>query len=152
MLKKTLIIFTLFILLILALFSTSNFEQLVVVQPNNFAKNPIAMTPNRYKDRFCNMTITDMNYSSQAILPNGNTLFFDDVGCLVLWLQTQPLPKDIELWIWAKDKAKYIYAKEAWYAPYEKTPMSYGFGAYQQKKPNYINFTSMQKRVQSGKY
>jgi len=152
MIKKTLVIFTLFILLLLGLFSTSNFEQLIVVQPNNHAKKPIDMIPNRYKDRFCNMTIADINHSSQAILPNGDTLFFDDVGCLVLWLQTQPIPTEIVLWIWAKDGEKYIPAQEAWYARHEKTPMSYGFGAYQQKKPDYINFTAMQKRVENAKY
>ncbi|MCK5110498.1 MAG: hypothetical protein KAQ94_03180 [Arcobacteraceae bacterium] len=151
MIKKISIIFVFFILLVIILFSTSSFEQSTVVVQNNHTKQPISITPDKYKDRFCNMTIKDVTYSAQVVLENEDTLFFDDIGCLVLWLQEQSktsLEKDkIVLWVWAKDENKYIDARQAWYSLTERTPMHYGFGAYKTKQNNYINFATMTNKM-----
>jgi len=150
MIKKTLIIFTFFIILVTILFSTTNFERSTVVHQNNYTKQPIIITPNKYKDRFCNMTIKEITYSAQSILPNKDTLFFDDIGCLVLWLEEQKSKNDIVLWVWAKDINKYINARKAWYSLTEKTPMNYGFGAYKVKKDQYIDFDTMSAKMLKG--
>ncbi len=150
MLKKTLIIFCIFITLIIILFSTTSFEQSIVVVQNNHKKEPISITPYKYKDMFCNMTIEDITYSAQVVLENKDTLFFDDIGCLVLWLQNKPNKEKFILWVWAKDKNKYIDALKAWYSLTESTPMHYGFGAYKEKQTNYINFDTMSNKMIQG--
>ena len=150
MLKKILIIFSIFTILIIILFSTSSFKQLTVVTQNNHTKQPIQIKSSQYKDRFCNMTIKDITYSAQVVLPNNDTLFFDDIGCLVLWLKDQPNKEKIVLWVWAKDVNRYIDAKKAWYSLIESTPMHYGFGAYKIKQTNYINFDTMNNKMLQG--
>ena len=150
MLKKLLIIFSIFIVLVLILFSTTSFEQSIVVVQNNHKKEPILITPHKYKDRFCNMTIEDTTYSAQVVLENEDTLFFDDIGCLVLWLNEQSNKEKIVLWVWAKDTNKYIDAKKAWYSLTDSTPMHYGFGAYKTKQNHYINFDIMSDKMLQG--
>jgi hypothetical protein len=145
--KKILIIFGLFAILVFALFSTTDFKQSIVVIQYNLTKQPIKLIPNKYKDRYCNMTIKDLSYSAQAILPNNDTLFFDDVGCMVLWLDTQTNKNNIILFVWAKDTNKYIKAKKAWYSSDELTPMGYGFAGYQNKKDTYLDFDTARKNI-----
>jgi len=150
MIKKIFIILMFFLFLVLILFSTSSFEQSTVVVPHNSTKQPINIKPNKYKDRFCNMTIEDITYSAQVVLPSNDTLFFDDIGCLVLWLEEQKNKNKIILWVWAKDINKYIDARKAWYSLTESTPMHYGFGAYTNKEKNYINFDTMSNKMLQG--
>ena len=143
MLKKFFMIFIFFILILLLLFATTSFKQSIVVVPNNHKKSPIKLEIDKYKDRFCNMDIKDLKYSAQAILPNGDTLFFDDIGCLILWLKSQKNKKKIVLWVWGKDKNNYINARKAWYSLKDLTPMNYGFGAYEHKQNGYIDFDTV---------
>ncbi len=147
MIKKILIIFIVFILLVIILFSTSSFEQKIVVEPNNYTKKPILLAKNKYKDRFCNMTIKNIRYSAQVVLNNDDTLFFDDVGCLVLWLENQEEKNKIVLWVYSKDTSSYINARKAWYTINEFTPMKYGFGAYTIKQKGFIGFKTMSKKM-----
>ena len=148
MIKKLFIIFSFFSFLVIVLFSTSSFKQSIVVHQHNYSKQPINIKKDKYKDRFCNMTIKNVAYSAQAVLPNNDTLFFDDIGCLVLWLNDKKVKKDIVLWVYSKNQ--YIDARKAWYSQTENTPMKYGFGAYKIKKENFINFQTMCKRMLSG--
>lgn len=150
MIKKILTIFAFFLILVIILFSTTSFDKLTVVYQHNHSKEPIHITPDKYKDRFCNMTIKDITYSAQSILPNDDTLFFDDIGCLVLWLKDQKSKDDIVLWVWAKDTKKYIDARKAWYSQKDDTPMHYGFGAYEAKQKNYIDFDTMRTKMLRG--
>ncbi len=91
------------------------------------------------------MTISDISYSAQVVLPNNDTLFFDDIGCLVLWLEGQKQKNEMILWVYSKDR--YIDAKKAWYSLDEFTPMRYGFGAYSIKKDGYIDFDTMSQKM-----
>jgi hypothetical protein len=148
--KKIVIIISLFLAIVLILFSTTNFKQSVVVKQNNISKKPLKIKLNHYTDRYCNMTIKSLSYSAQAVLENGNTLFFDDPSCLVLWLNKQKDKDKKVLWVYAKDKNIYIDAKNSWYHFGEDTPMEYGFGAYKQKKDGYIDFEEFELRVLRG--
>lgn len=150
MIKKISIIFIFFILIVIILFSTTSFKQSTVVIQHNYKKEPIKIVPNRYKDRFCNMDIEDISYSAQAILINNDTIFFDDIGCLVLWREKQETKDKIILWVWARDVDSYIDATKAWYSLTEHTPMRYGFGAYKTKQNNYINFDTMTNSMLNG--
>jgi hypothetical protein len=147
MIKKIAIIFIFFLLIVGVLFSTSSFKQQIVVKQHNTTKEAILMQKDKYKDRFCNMSIQDINYSAQAVLVNNDTLFFDDIGCLVLWLEDQKQKEKIVLWVYAKDILGYINAKEAWYSFDEFSPMRYGFGAYKKKQDKFIDFNTMRQKM-----
>lgn len=147
MIKKIAIIFSLFIIIVIILFSTSSFEQKIVVKQNNHTKKPIQIVQDKYKDRFCNMTIKEVDYSAQVVLPNDDTLFFDDIGCLVLWLEEQKQKDDIVLWVYSKDTNTYINARDAWYSIDEFTPMKYGFGAYSTKQKGSVDFKTMSDKM-----
>ena len=127
MFKVILVIASIFLTLTAILFSTTNFQQQIVVEKNNTLKQAIDLKPQKYKDRYCNMTINDIDYSAQAILANNDTLFFDDIGCLINWLHKQTNQRNITLFIYAKDTKHYIDIKKAYYIQGEKTPMHYGF-------------------------
>lgn len=150
MIKKIVRIFIFFFLIIIILFSTTSFKQSTVVVQHNHKKEPINIVAHKYKDRFCNMDIEDITYSAQAILINNDTIFFDDIGCLILWLEEQTRKDKIVLWVWARDAGIYIDATKAWYSLTEHTPMRYGFGAYKTKQNNYINFDTMTHSMLNG--
>ncbi len=148
--KQTIIILIIFIGVLFALFSTTSFKQSKVVVQNNISKQAIEIKPDQHSDRYCNMPIKEIDYSGQAILTNGDTLFFDDIGCMVLWLEEQKNNEQIILWIWAKDTNEYINAREAWYHLGENTPMHYGFGAYKKHQANRIDFKECKLKILRG--
>jgi hypothetical protein len=150
MIKKIFLFIAIFTILLLILFSTTNFKKSVVVKQHNKNKVALKIVPNKYTDRYCNMKIVDINYSAQAIMPNNDTFFFDDPGCMVSWFKNQKNKSDIVLWVWAKDIKKYINARDAWYSSNETTPMEYGFGAYKIRIYGYINFQTMKLKVFRG--
>jgi hypothetical protein len=150
MIKKLFIFIIVICILLGILFSTSDFKQLVVVTQNNSEKKPLDIESNKYTDRYCNMKIIDIRYTAQAIMPNNDTFYFDDIGCLVSWLKDQRNKDQIVLWTWARDIDQYIDARKAWYSTDEDTPMEYGFGSYKNKKNNYIDFQTMTLKVYRG--
>ncbi|MBR8461335.1 hypothetical protein KDD93_07890 [Campylobacter sp. faydin G-24] len=98
---------------------------------NNTAKQPIDIELNRYICTESRMLITDLYNSAQAIMPNGDTYFFNDIGNAFIWLMRQKNKDEIILYVYATDSKHYILAKNAWYSRDEATPMGYGFGAYE---------------------
>ena len=147
MFKVILVIASIFLTLTAILFSTTNFQQQIVVEKNNTLKQAIDLKPQKYKDRYCNMTINDIDYSAQAILANNDTLFFDDIGCLINWLHKQTNQRNIKLFIYAKDTKHYIDIKKAFYIQGEKTPMHYGFGAYENPQINSIQYEKIEELI-----
>lgn len=79
----------------------------------------------------CNMGITSMDYAAQAILSNNDYQVFDDLGCLIEFLQTTDKKVEVAYiksadtgeWVDVK-KATYLYSSNYW------TPMNYGVLAF----------------------
>ena len=82
----------------------------------------------------CTMPLTTKLHTAQAVMPNGRVYFFDDPGCMAEWYLKQK-EKNFKLWVYTDDTHRYIEAQKAWYKLGDKTPMNYGFGAYE-KRPN----------------
>ncbi|MBK3496223.1 nitrous oxide reductase accessory protein NosL [Viridibacillus sp. YIM B01967] len=80
----------------------------------------------------CNMSIVHEDYAGQIALKNGDYKMFDDLGCLVEYMEDmdndnlgQAFIKDGGGKDWVDVKtASYVYDKETW------TPMSYGVIAF----------------------
>ncbi len=76
-------------------------------------------------------------------------IYFDDIGCMVLWTKKHKSRLD-SVMVFTKDTRKYIKAVDAYYTIYERTPMGYGFTAYQNKKKKSIDFKEMRLRMLRG--
>jgi len=76
-------------------------------------------------------------------------VYFDDIGCMVLWTKEHNSNLD-EVMVFTKDSKKYIKAKNAYYKIDERTPMGYGFSAYQNSQIKSIDFKEMRLRMLRG--
>jgi hypothetical protein len=96
----------------------------------------------------CNMPIAkSKEYSSNL----DNKVYFDDIGCLILW--TKKESKDpSQAMVFTKDTKQYIKATDAFYTIKERTPMGYGFTAYEKEQPESIKFEEMKLRMLRGEH
>ena len=121
----------------------SNKKQMTVIHEGNHTHQPVDIKVGHFQDTQCGMTITTNKHSAQAVSPDGKTWFFDDVGCLALWYKNIKFKEKAILWVYTNDTNKYIDARKAWYSRTDKTPMGYGFGAFENKADKYIDFETV---------
>lgn len=120
------------------------------VHKGNMAQEAIAIKSKEYQCSECNMDVEILDYAAQIIDKNGNTYFFDDIGCVVLWLENHKthlavmLTKTLDTHLW-------INVKEAWYTRVASSPMGYGFAAYENKKESFIDYEEMKLLMLQGK-
>lgn len=106
-------------------------ESRVFVRHDNVQKEPLEIVLEKYICTESRVPIVDLFNSAQAVLPNGDTYFFNDIGNVLLWLGRQKNRDVIVVWVYAQDTNRYVLAQNAWYSRVEITPMGYGFGAYE---------------------
>ncbi len=75
----------------------------------------------------CAMIVGDRRYAAQVVW-DGDRRFFDDVGCMVLWMEAQGASGG-RGWGGEPLAGRWIDARSARYAAGAKTPMDYGFEA-----------------------
>ena len=97
------------------------------------------------------MDIEEMAYSAQIITPEGDTYFFDDIGCVVDWLEGRKIEtkKVISKTL---DTDRWIDVDKAWYTRTASSPMGYGFAAYEHKKKGFIPYEEMKLLMLQGKH
>jgi len=127
------------ILFVLSLIFTGC-EKIGVYKEGNKEGKPLAFKSGEVQCVECTMQVETKEHSAQAVLPNGRTYFFDDTGCMALWLKKQENKEAIKLWVYTDDTKRYIDARKAWYRLGDKTPMNYGFGAYENKVEKAVDF------------
>lgn len=141
----------LIILIIVVIFiSMANKKQMVVLKEGNTTQTPLEIILGKYQDSDCGMIIDDMTYVSQVIAPDGKTWFFHDHGGMVNWLKDKSFKDNAKIWVMSKDTKKYIDGRTAWYSRTDKTPMNYGFGAYEQNQDGFINYEEMTLKMLRG--
>lgn len=91
------------------------------------AKNDEAVDPTWGKEpcAHCAMLVSDRRYAAQAVT-SGDRKYFDDIGCMVLWMASMKAPPE-RSWVRAADR--WVDAKSARYAAGARTPMDFGFEA-----------------------
>jgi len=153
MLKKLLpffIVGMLISVIVVIFISLAKNQNMTVIHEGNLDRLPIDMELNKYQDSDCGMVIEDLEYASQVVAPNGKTWFFHDHGGFIHWLKDKSFQDDVVIWVMAKDTHKWINAKSAYYSLTDKTPMGYGFGAYENKSDNMVDFDTMSLRMLRG--
>ncbi len=152
-LKKITPYLTLLLIIIIAIvlfLSMTKNNKLTATIDDNTQKQPIEIIPNKFTDVQCAMTIVDIQYACEVISPSGKTWFFDDIGCLVLWLEDKSFKDEAVLWVKDLDSDKWIDARKAWYSLTNRTPMHYGFAAHVSKKEDVIDFKTMRIKMLQG--
>ena len=101
-------------------------------------------------DRFacerCRMVLSDPRHAAQVRVsePDGKSrvLYFDDIGCALIWLEGQPFRDDPGVEIWTTDwrNGDWIDARSAVYVRGQVTPMEYGLGAQTEPSPEALSF------------
>jgi len=141
--KKVLfLIFFIFFIISVFLF-ISNKKQMVVRIDGNYAMKPLPIKLGHYQDSDCGMVINDLSFAAEVVATNGATWFFHDLGGMVHWIENKTFKNKAKLWVRTLDSKKWIDAKKAWYSRVEKTPMGYGFGAYEKNKKGLVSFEKM---------
>jgi hypothetical protein len=78
-------------------------------------------------------------------------LYFDDIGCAVIWLAGQP-PEvreapSTEIWVTDWRNGDWIDARAATYLPGQVTPMGYGLGAQPQPQEGGLDFAQANEHI-----
>ncbi len=101
---------------------------------------PVEFKPGEVQCVECTMQLESKLHSAQAIMPDKKVYFFDDPGCMAKWYLKQKQKEKIALWVYTNDTHRYIDARKAWYKLGDKTPMNYGFGAYEKRLQGGVDF------------
>lgn len=125
-------------------------NQPVAIAKGNMEMNPLPIKLNHTNDTQCAMLIKSNRNSAQVAIPDGRTWFFDDPGCMVLWMKNRTLSDKSKLWVYTIDTKKWIDAKKAHYGVTDRTEMEYGFGAREEDNNGTINFDEMTLRMLRG--
>ena len=99
----------------------------------------------------CHMELDSSRIYSSSLVEDGKTLHFDDIGCMILWAQAN----NIDLTgakVFTNDTHRYIDVDKAYFKIGDKTPMSYGFGAYEHKIDNPIGFDEVTIKMLRGEH
>ena len=127
-------------------------KQPVAIVKNNTEMKALPLKVNFTNDAYCKMLITTKRNSMQVVAPDGKTWFFDDPGCMVLWLQDKSFKANAKLWVFTIDTKQWIDAKTAWYGVKDQTEMHYGFGARENKTEGSIDYMEMELRILRGEH
>ena len=101
----------------------------------------------------CHMELPDSNIHTSSVSGNFETEYFDDVGCMVLWMKENRIDlNSVDMKVFSNDTKKYIDAKKAFYKFNEKTPMMYGFSAYENKQENIIYYEEVMMKMLRGEH
>ena len=120
------------------------------VYKGNTQRVPISIKPKEYQCSECNMDVEKLVYSAEIITKDGNTYFFDEISCAILWLKENS-SKDLKVVTRVVDGDGWVDAESAWYTRTAPTPMGYGMAAYEKKRDGLIPFEEMKLLVLQGK-
>ncbi|HIP31047.1 MAG TPA: hypothetical protein EYG83_09615 [Sulfurospirillum arcachonense] len=149
---KKIILYLFPIIAIVSIFIFININNQSILDINNHEEVALEFKPNKVQCPQCNMFLVEKKYTAQAITMDNKTHFFDDPGCLVLWIEEKykGSDKDIVKWVYTLDTKHWIDAQKAFYSFNDRTPMNYGFGAYEKRVDSHISYDEMRLRMLRG--
>ncbi len=101
----------------------------------------------------CNMELPKSNIHTSKMDKNNKIHYFDDIGCMILWAKANDFNfTTIKTKVFTNDTKKYIDSSKAFYTINEKTPMSYGFSAYEKPKDSSISFDEVIMKMLRGEH
>ena len=125
-------------------------NQPITIVKGNMGMTPIDIKLNATNDTHCKMIIKSLDNSAEVVSPDGRTWFFDDPGCMVLWMKGKAFKDNAKLWVHTIDTQKWVDAKKAHYGITDHTAMHYGFGARENSVEGTIDYNEMRLRMLRG--
>ncbi len=132
------------------LLSMAKKDSPIVIVVGNLDKKPLPIKLNKTNDTQCAMLIKSEKNAAEVIDSDGRTWFFDDPGCMVLWLKDKKWKDKATLWVHTIDTNRWIKANDANFGVTDHSEMHYGFGARERGSSKTISFKQMQLRVLRG--
>jgi hypothetical protein len=148
--KKIAIVVLIVSVIVLIFLSLSKKEEMQTVIRDNLSQKPLKLKLNHLQDPECKMVVEKEEYATQVAAKDGRTWVFDDIGCMVKWLESKKFEKEPKIWVFTLDTHSWIEAKDAFFSTDEITPMRHGFGAYSKKREGFISFQEVKERVLRG--
>ncbi len=149
--KKLLSLFLIILITVAAaviLISALKKDSPIVIVKNNYSQKPLEIKLNKTNDTECAMLIKTQVNAAEVALKDGRTWFFDDPGCMVLWLKDKPFKDSAKLWIYTVDTHKWVDARKAKYLTTYHSAMHYGFAAVEKEQnQTVIDFDEMVLRM-----
>lgn len=128
------------------------FFLIIACNQGNKEQLPVDFVWDRVACEECKMALSDPHYSAQVIDPDGRASYFDDMGCVILWLKRQPWKENARVWVNDVKTTEWIEANKAnWVYGDPKTPMGYGFAATLSPVENALDFETVKKWMVIGK-
>ncbi|MEA3418918.1 MAG: hypothetical protein U9Q90_05910 [Campylobacterota bacterium] len=125
-------------------------DQPITIITGNMEMKPLPIKINHTNDPQCAMLIKTNYNTAQIAAPDGRTWFFDDPGCMVLWIEDKPFRDQAKLWVHTIDTKQWINAKTARFGITDRSEMGYGFGARERETNETIDFEEMRLRMLRG--
>lgn len=145
-----LMVFALIAVIVTVFLGRAKEQQMLTVYEGNLKMVPVPIKLGHYQDTQCGMPVEHLADSCQVNAPSGKTWFFDDVGCMAIWIENKSFIDDAKIWVYSRDTKDWIDARSAWYSLTDETPMRYGFGAYTKQQEGYIDFETMKLKMLRG--
>ena len=107
---------------------------------------PLDVKWDRFTCERCRMVLSDRKHGAQVRIPQAEgrskVLFFDDIGCAVVWLEDKPFRDDPKTEIWVTDwrSGAWIDARTAGYLKGQASPRRHGIGAQWDQDPRGMTF------------
>ena len=97
----------------------------------------------------CGMIVGDRRYAAQTLAPNGQRVYFDDLGCMVKYIADRKIAP-ARMWVHEAHGDRWLDARAARYARGPRTPMDFGFEARADEGISYDAFSAeiLQKSAQ----
>jgi len=93
----------------------------------------------------CNMPISESKEYTSTL----NKSSFDDIGCIILYSKKNHINLN-DAKVFTNDTKRYININKAYYSINDKTPMNYGFGAYEKEDIKKIRFDIVKQKMLRG--
>lgn len=112
------------------------------------SEGPVDIKWDRDTCERCKMVVSDRYFAAQISIDKKHYMF-DDLGCAIHWLQTQPVAENSNTRIWVTDHrtGKWLDALQSYYIAEKITPMDYGFGAVAGKEMGSVDFQTAKLRI-----
>jgi len=92
-------------------------------------EGPVSVPLDRVACAHCGMLVSEAAFSGQLHTRNGDVLFYDDPGCLLL--DAEQRGEDVRAhWFHDAGSERWLSAEEVGFAPADPTPMGYGLAAH----------------------
>jgi hypothetical protein len=113
---------------------------------------PVEVTWDREPCARCGMVLSDRAHAAQVRLKGATgpkaVRFFDDIGCAVIWLDSEGLADDaVEIWVADHRGVGWLDAFTAHFVLGNPTPMQYGVSARVGPGPETIDFEAAREHI-----